>query len=632
MKTPDAQDASGDLSIVQLFFLAAMLGSVWSFFFFNGASTSSAGIAMLGWALVFSFMAPGVLLHAAWSRSSDATLSLLIGCGLSWVGAALVDAATKVLLPGNAANAVFLIVWLLLGIGGLVLSRRKLASQGAPYLQSFRSLIVGGTALVLASAWLLADATFGADLNPDGYELLVATRSMRDCFLPQWPDLPGPINLGIGMVSTCFAARPFDAFFVATGEVTGAGVRIPTFLGIFMVLAATLSFRRDRSAAISLRWLVGPALGVLAVTIALCRNGGYDQLSADLASPGTTDLLALGALMALLVGVWRGSWTVIILFGVLSVLARPTPIIVLSLVGVASFLTQALSRREILKRVGGALAVCLVTALTYQWLSTDGAEESASVLSRLRFLSLTEFSRLRFLILPSGVVTAVVLFLPSKLDRTGRALLIVCWILFGFFAVQSFVSLHHFLIPMYLPVVIFWRSEFAGRRTPRIAAMFGSIAVIAVLHLAAPPQPTQLAQLSHRVAFDVQATQRPHEVLNRAAALLTIETDTVEPTTAGYRHALGRIILRTANETPLPSAEILLIPIGTEVPAGWTATRSQKGFTLCHRSGAPPKELVVNGRRFAHPLLAIPLEEQFRHIGEPKGLFDIDVRDLLPYR
>jgi hypothetical protein len=437
-----------------------------------------------------------------------------------------------------------------------------------------------------------------------------------------------PIN--IGMLSTAFAARPFDAFFIEADATSYAGIRVAGLFGVFCLLIVIAAFRRNDDAP-SLRSLIGPGLGVLAVTMTIATCSGYDPISCDLASPFTIDLIALAAALSCMVGLWRGSWPLIITFGVLSILARPTPILVVSVAGVACWLTRVLDMRTCLRRFGVTLALFALTIWIYQTTLQSEATESSSFLSRLRFLTLTDIGRLRFLVLPAGLISAVALVLPRKLDREGRALLITCWVVFAFFAVQSFFTLHHFLLPMFLPVLIFWRSELKNNKSLAASAMIGSLTVIVALTLYAPPTHHQLKDLSLRVAFDLPQAERDHATLDRASEVLHVVTSTQNKTIESYRHALARILLMEAPSQPTDDTEILIIPITGTPPDGWAIAELNDAYIRLERTDRPIHELSVHEVPYAHPLLAIPLEHQFRHIGESRGNFDIDLRQVLPW-
>jgi hypothetical protein len=263
---------------------------------------------------------------------------------------------------------------------------------------------------------------------------------------------------------------------------------------------------------------------------------------------------------------------------------------------------------------------------------SQGGGESSSVLSRLRFLTLTDISRLRFLAIPAGLVTALVLFIPTKLDREGRALLVTCWCTFAFFAVSSFISLHHFLLPMFLPIVIFWRSELCRSKSTAIAASLGSLIVVVALLMNNPTPNTQLTSLSQRVAFSSAPKERHHEALDMAAKLLTVEATTTYATTDGYRHALARIILHKAPASPSASTEFWVIDSDDPIPANWVMVARNDSHVLIEPRNRTIRSLRVQEVSYAHPLLFIPLEQKFRHLGEARGNFDIDLRTICPWQ
>ena len=624
---PESQQRPRDLSFCRTLYLGAVLGATWAAFFPDAALSNPLGKALLAWALVFSYIAPGIFLVAALRPHHSAAVTTLTGFGGAWLAASVLDALCKAVLPAEISNLTFVLAWGGIGVGALLLLQRRQSSTA--HTHALGTLILGCSVLTVATALLLTGQIFEADLNPDGYEFFMGTRSLHHEMLPSWPDLPGGMPIGIGGLSSAMAARPFDAFFLLVDATSPAGTRVSGLLGAFCLLAVVQAFRRD-SEGLSFRSLVGPGLGILAISMTIATCSGYDPLSCDLASPFAIDLVALAALMAFVAGLQQGSWPLILAFGLLATLARPTPLVTIGILGFACWMTKALERRECLRRFAAGLVVCLGAV----WLQrlTGEPEDSPSIVSRLRFLTFADVSRLRFLLLPSGLIAALPLLLPMKLDRWGRALLITCWSVFAFFAMQSFFSLHHFLLPMFLPVLIFWRSEFAKNRSLGAAAMLGSLTVVAALALQTPPTPTQIQKLSDRVAFGLSTTSRTQDALDRAASVLQVNTSTTEETTDAYRHALARIVLLNAPTTPTDNTDFYIVGADDAPPEGWVIVQQGSDHRRLERSHRPIRDLKVHGVPFAHPLLAIPLEVQLRHIGEGRGNFDVDLQDFFPWR
>ena len=91
-------------------------------------------------------------------------------------------------------------------------------------------------------------------------------------------------------------------------------------------------------------------------------------------------------------------------------------------------------------------------------LGGSGAVAGAgSTLSRLRYLTFFDWRRFAYIVFPGGILPALTLLMFWRQDRFSRALTVVTSVLFFFFYFTAFIALHHFVVGMVLPVVVFWR-------------------------------------------------------------------------------------------------------------------------------------------------------------------------------
>jgi hypothetical protein len=104
------------------------------------------------------------------------------------------------------------------------------------------------------------------------------------------------------------------------------------------------------------------------------------------------------------------------------------------------------------------------------------------LLRRFKYFQWSDWGRLAFLIVPCGILPAGALLAWRWQDKVARVLTFVTVAYFCFFYFQAYISLHHFVPAMVLPLVVFWRSDLVKTARHR-RILLGGVAIAGVLAL-----------------------------------------------------------------------------------------------------------------------------------------------------
>ncbi len=212
-------------------------------------------------------------------------------------------------------------------------------------------------------------------------------------------------------------------------------------------------------------------LALATFVVAMSFSASYYPYFADIASPAAFETLTVTLMCGAAYFLWAEKPAWFIGFAVLCYLARPTGLLVIALFGLGHFLFVPESRR----RTGALLAATiglwgllyagyevLIPALT----GARPGYPAESILGRFRFIRVDDWRRVLFLLVPSGILPAVALFLFRRQDRAAKSLTLATLGYFLVFYFPAFTNLHHFAPVMLLPVIVFWRVALAEHSRP----------------------------------------------------------------------------------------------------------------------------------------------------------------------
>ncbi len=407
-------------------------------------------------------LAPGLALAAGLGAARGMGRWLLHGLALSLIAVSALAGLLGAFAPGLSRGAPlgWCIAALSLAASAWLIVRLRTGPR-LPWPTRPASVL----APTLIAAWL-ALAALGPkfhweSFNGDGVHAFESIRLLLVQPTPFWPADAGEIRGFPGLTSMLFAF-PGAWFLRLFGENEGAArVSVVLYLiGVFGAIATLIEDSRGRMRALESTLAWGALLVYLLV---MAFSASYDPYSADIALPATQDTLTVACVLGAVAASLRGErgWTA--LFTVLSYISLPSGLMLLGLWWVAAFAFVRPRPRAGLAAMAIALVCCALGARAAPLaLDTLGQPrpggEYESLLARFAYLQIGDVRRCAFALAPCGFVPGLALLAWRRFDPVSRAIACVALAYFAFFYVQAYVSLHHFVPAMLLPLAAFWRS------------------------------------------------------------------------------------------------------------------------------------------------------------------------------
>ena len=265
-------------------------------------------------------------------------------------------------------------------------------------------------------------------------------------------------------------------------------------------------------------------LGLTVYTAVQAYSVTYDPYSADLSMPGLPDTLQvvtfLGFVHTYLKRRWAGaSWWL-----VLTLTSSPAglPLVVFWLAAAWCFLGSQ-ERRSVIYGAGILAAVVIILGVVPRLLAfvgepAPGGEHGlGGLVQRFSLLQFTDWRRLVWVIVPSGIAPFLGFAVWNRLDGVGRALLLVASAHFLTFFVQSVVMIHHFVPAMLLPIVAWWRVDVdVGKGVAAWRTVVTALAGVSALWLSLPPT-TAIVTAARLVGSSVEDRGGGYDQLDPAA-------------------------------------------------------------------------------------------------------------------
>ena len=476
---------------------------------------------------------------------------------------------------------------------------------------------------------LLLPAIAWTDYNPDGIEILSLGRSLASRLVPTLPTggFPGTDLVMFG------AAYPI-AWLVSVAGLGETAGRLPAIgyavaLAIGVVALAEQETRRRLTTGEFAVLL----LGVAAVVLTLAINSAYHPYSTDIASPASIDLLAMLFLLGTLYFVYEGSVAWVAASAALMALTRPTALPVFLLLAGAAFILELDWRsqrfRLALVAVGAAVLVSLVHGVA--------GSDPSSALARVQYLRFDDWSRLRYLLIPAGVIPVLAWTGWRRMDEWSREIAVVTIGYFAFFYCMAFYALHHFAPAMLLPLVTFWRGnaqrELPSRGRWQAATVLGAILAIAV----ALPRDFTVYRDARRVAsgisYEVGDYTGNHAGVRRAFSGLRALTSLLaspfisDPQATRINEAYSFIHYSTLSGRSQAPAQYVVRDSALPAPDGATSLGSRNSRTLYVRDANQLEKERLNppGPAPRSRWYDVPRPSLFRNLGHEAGIVQIDL-------
>lgn len=459
-------------------------------------------------AAAMMFMAPGLMLAAAVGRQKGLAFWLIAGFGFS---VAAITLATTVLQAATGNVLKGWDFWLLVVSVGMIafgaLAARVLGGGGIALRPGKdREDIAVALMLFLGCLILLSPKFYWENFTGDGHGALQFARLFIHRLWPFWPPEAGVIAQAPNLSMVLFIAP--ESWFVRLWGETEFAVRAPYLLYLallYPVLAGLI--RTGRTALLRLpdHLLIAGALAVYTVTI--IYSGGYNPYFGDSPMPAARETLAIAMFFGFVLALAENRFAMMLATGVMAAITIPTGGLWLGLVALATWVVwpktpqmgSAQSERgQRVRRAFVVIGLVLIIGGVVPKLGglfglpypDDGEFGPRAIINRLRYVVLTDWQRLMFVIVPCGIVPILAMFTWRRQDAVARVLVLASVVFFVFFYVQGYrVLLHHFAPVMLVPLVVFWRSPLleAGPLAVPLRPVAG-LGIIAALWLAWPQE------------------------------------------------------------------------------------------------------------------------------------------------
>ena len=498
-----------------------------------------------------------------------------------------------------------------------------------------------------AGITLLFPFIFWQDFNPDGLEALIIAESVSWYAFPRIVSPAGVLSVGTGVISPAY---PFHFFLMIVGPIEAA-VRLPFLLLlpiIYSLLIGVIEWGKTRALGTVHELLIVLALAIF--TVVTVFSASYDYYIADMAAPAAEDVMVVLCVLGLFYALYHQSVWTLIGYAVIGSFSRPTMFLFFMFIIGAILLVKRFSGKQWLSLLGIAIISSTICALLYQLLYVPTAIESATlpssiqVFKRFRYLTLFDWQRIAYLLFPCGIIPVFALILFKKQDDASRVITLVTLLYFGFFYINAFVALHHFMPIMILPLVVFWRTYLDVERSipyHRVAIFTILFAGILSLWMSLPNHLSivRIARtIGERTIFLVGDSNKELRTMNDQADILgEVAVGNgwyADPATEYLTWPL--VIVYYADRSGLATSKhnYIVLPEDEAAPKDAIQVKQMHGIHLYVQD----KELAKRDRfqpmniNYRSPLYDIAPETLFPYIGRPNKNYDIDLAVLLGVR
>jgi hypothetical protein len=595
--------------------------------------------------LCVAWLAPGLLTTPFLFPQATAPERLLFGTGIAYVLQGFATTGARVLFGAPVRP-----LWVHALTAGVVVlplaarlwvkppkNVRRRDADDARLLLFVLALFAGATALFSGALY--------SDLSSDGIEAFEMGRSLDHFSFPRSPGGTGLVGLGVGMIAPAFPAHWFHLAFPHAD----VAPRLPLLLFLPLLFAGVVALAESGgSRRLGVVPLLGLAIGHLALGAAFGLNASFDPYHADLSSPGAIDVQAAVLVVGLVHAAASGSTLRLLLFATLAHLARPTGVLTLLLLAIATpLLAKRGTRAKLTSRIVVALVGCAIATYLYEKVyapAAVGGDVSLgveSIKARLRYVSFFDYERLAWLLIPSGLIAPFAAFAFRSQDFVGRALSLLALATSTLFYFPSIYAPHHYVLPAVACSAALYRRFATTAPRARALPIVALIAAIAAFALAFPRGGLEPARPYRPVGETVYLpAPTPYENVEPALAAAALLAPLLEPchsdldpatTFTGSTLSIARYARR---EGPL-DASIRFVYAGPDEERpdveGWAVVAESDVGSLVARDASDVARVRSRTADVRWKAAALDFDRRrlFRHLTVKHGLFDLDLRALL---
>ncbi|MCC6927915.1 MAG: hypothetical protein IT359_02880 [Gemmatimonadaceae bacterium] len=443
------------------------------------------------------FLTPGLLTVQALRAANNVGDWVLRGIAVSIVLVSVAATAVQSILGATLQGRGFALVVVALSavvfVVALAAGRRD---AEMPWDSGDKAVALSLLVMPAALVAVLAPKFLWESLNGDGAHSFEAARRMLYSASPFFSPAAGGMSTYPGL-KTFLPSYPISWFVRLFGETEG-GARLPFILMLgatYAGLAALL--KRPPDAPKADRWLLWG--GLAAYTTVMAFDASYEAYHADIALPGVAVTLTVAMGLGLIGATIRGEGRWMAFFVALLYATSPAGLLFAGFWLVAMLLAlRPLRIREGAIIVASLLACIAAEKVVPGLMSALGAappgteHATGSLAKRLLALQWREVKRVAYVVLPSGIVPAVMLLAWWRQNQLARALSLLSAAVFVFFYTQQRFAVHFFAPAMILPLAVCWRAA------PRSWWFRGAIVAGALIAIVASLPPTTTPWLGTR--------------------------------------------------------------------------------------------------------------------------------------
>ena len=478
---------------------AAMYGAVDAAHPYRSALANAGPVFVLFPLVTFAatvlFLSPGLLFAVALGRTRHVAEWVVSGLVLSIMSLGTMTSLLHAI--GGPAPAVRGRVYALMvaGMAGLAALAAVVSTRRGPRAWPIngtrdRSMLLGAVGVPALLCVVLAPKLLWESFNGDGAHAYESSRLLLHQAMPFFPEASGAIAGFPGITSMLFAF-PNAWYLHLFGEVEAAA-RVPFLLYLGVLWCAVVLVAEhagDREGRGLSRGVLGATwLSILAYAFGMAFSATYNPYSADIALPATQDTLLVICFLAVIHAHLRQEWAWFALCTALTYVSLPSGLVLVAmwLLGVL-VAARPWRWRPVLAGFAVLLGCVIAGALLPRILEAAGAPPPggeyglAGILRYFAFLQFTDWRRFMYVAVASGIVPFAMLFFWRRHDTASRALVITTALYFLFIFVQGYISLHHLVPAMVLPVVVAARASDGRSSGRRLAPVWVAAGVVAVV-------------------------------------------------------------------------------------------------------------------------------------------------------